>query len=102
MGTFLSEPLKTAAAAGLLAAAMLSGCAREEPEPDPVVLDQHLKRIIAREEAVYNDAVAEARAREEVREREMSERINNYPTDAERKAARQAPANAAEAVPPSD
>jgi hypothetical protein len=64
----------------------LTACSREEPEPDPRVLDQHLNYILAREEATYNEAVADARAREEIREREMTERINNYPTDAERRA----------------
>ena len=78
--------------AALAAAALalpLAACGRSEPTPDPAVIDQHLNNMIAQEEADRRRRVEEARAREDVREREMEQREADY-----------GDANAAEAAPP--
>jgi hypothetical protein len=70
--------LRFAASAGLFLALTLAACGEKEPKPDPAVIDEHLNRLIAQEEAEDRRLVEEARAREDVREQEMKDREVNY------------------------
>jgi hypothetical protein len=69
--------LRTAALAGLILALPLAGCGQQEQKPDPEVIDQHLNRLIAQEEADRRRLVEEARVREDLREEEMEKRESN-------------------------
>lgn len=62
----------------LLAVPLLSGCARGEPEADPAAVDATLNRLVADDEARRQQLLAEARAREAAREREMARNEQNY------------------------
>lgn len=70
--------LQHAALAGLILALPLAACGKSEPKPDAAVIDQHLNRLIAQEEAEQRRLVEEARAREDVREAEMKQREDGY------------------------
>jgi hypothetical protein len=65
-------------AGALLLTGLAAACGRGEPDVDPAVVDSHLNQIIANDLAERANLVDEARAREEVREQEMEERIDNY------------------------
>ncbi|HYJ30063.1 MAG TPA: hypothetical protein VEW25_06955 [Allosphingosinicella sp.] len=69
--------LRFAALAGLIFALPLVACGDREQKPDPEVIDQHLNRLIAQEEAERRRLVEEARVREDVREEEMEQRESN-------------------------
>ena len=47
---------------------------RGEPQADPMVVDAHLQQLKAEKAAEERQSVAAARAREDVREREMAEK----------------------------
>lgn len=75
--------LKPSRAAALLFAgtaliSLASACGNDNSEPDNAVLDAHFNKIIADEEAERSRLVEEARDREDVREKEMEERSENY------------------------
>ena len=70
-------------AALLLAALAVSACGRGEPEPDPAALDAHFNNMIAEEEAERRRLIEAARGREDVRNKEMEQRADNYPASQE-------------------
>jgi len=74
--------LRLASFAGLILALPLAACGETEPKPDPAVIDAHLNRLIADQEAERRRLVEEARAREDVREEEMAERESNFAENA--------------------
>jgi hypothetical protein len=65
-------------AGALLLTGLAAACGRSEPEVDPAAVDSHLNQIIANEVTQRANLIDEARAREDVREQEMEERIDNY------------------------
>ena len=62
----------------LLLALGLAACGEEPAAPNGAAIDAHLNAIIATEEATKANEVAESRAREDVREEEMENRVENY------------------------
>ena len=66
------------AAAALILPFAAGGCGGGEPEPDNAAIDRTLNQIIANEQANRERLVEEARDREDIREREMEQREENY------------------------
>jgi low affinity Fe/Cu permease len=71
------------AASSLIAATLVAGCGRSEPQADPAAIDATLNRLIAEDEAERNQLVVDARVREEAREREMADNEQNYANTAD-------------------
>jgi hypothetical protein len=67
-----------AAAALLLSSLLVAACGSGEPKGDPAGIDATLNSLTARDEAEKANLIAAARAREEVREREMEQNAQNY------------------------
>jgi flagellar motility protein MotE (MotC chaperone) len=72
--------VKTMSAAALLLAAAFAAaaCGRSKSEPDPAALDAHFNKMIAEDEAERRRLVEAARDREDVRNKEMEQRAQNY------------------------
>ena len=70
-------PLRSATCAGLVLLA-LAGCGRDDENGQAAAVDNHLNQIIAQEEQDRQNLIAEARAREALREREMEAKAANY------------------------
>jgi hypothetical protein len=73
------EPKILRRTALLFAAALAAGgCGSDQPAPNNAALDAHFNNMIAEEKADQRRLIEEARDREDVREKEMEQREQNY------------------------
>jgi len=56
----------------------LAGCGGDDENGQAAAVDNHLNQILAQEEQDRQNLIADARAREAVREREMEAKAANY------------------------
>ena len=74
----MAKLMRAQAAGALLLALLAPACGSGEPEADPAALNATLNAIVARDEAERANMIAESRAREAARMREMEQNAQNY------------------------